>query len=68
MDPTPGNTKFTAAIIAGAISTIVIYILNTYVLKSGGLPEQIDQSIQTLITAAAVYYAPHSLQPPKSET
>lgn len=43
-----------AAMIAGSITVILTYVLNTFVLHGGGLPEQVDQSIQTLIMAGVV--------------
>lgn len=61
MDKTPGVAKAGAAIIGGSVATILIWVLNTYVLPGGGMPEQIDQAIQVLVTATAVYFTPHSL-------
>lgn len=61
MDRTPGVAKAGAAIVSGALATILIWVLNTYVLPHGGMPEQIDQSIQILVTAAGVYFTPHQM-------
>ena len=59
-DPTPGMAKAGAAVVAGALSTIVVYVLDTYVVGAAHqLPAEIVGAIQTLITGAAVFFTPH---------
>jgi hypothetical protein len=55
--PTVGVNKAVGAVLAGALSTIVIYLLNRYVQPP--LPAEIGQAIQTILTTAVVYYVPH---------
>lgn len=60
--PAPiGINKSVAAVAAGSLATIVIYIVNAIFKKYGmdSLPAEITAAIQTLITTAAVYYTPH---------
>ncbi|HYM33428.1 MAG TPA: hypothetical protein VEU47_19165 [Candidatus Cybelea sp.] len=52
-----GNNKAYAAIAAGALSTIVIYVVDQF-LKSP-LPPEICAAVQTLLSTAAVYLTPH---------
>ena len=63
LPPPQGYGKSLAAIAAGAVSTIVIYIIDA-VLKAkgiGALPADIVAAVQTLITTGAVYLTPHNL-------
>ena len=62
--PPPGPIglgKSMAAVAAGALSTILIYIIDA-ILKAKGadaLPAGIEAAVQTLVTTAAVYFVPH---------
>lgn len=55
--PPPGNNKAIAAVISGALSTIVIYILNQFIHPP--LPAEIAGAISTVLTTAAVWLVPH---------
>lgn len=57
-DPTPGAAKSVAAIAAGALATIVVYVVDQVTGKT--LPPEIVAAVQTLVTTAAVYFVPHS--------
>lgn len=54
-----GDTgKFQGSVIAGAVTTIVIWALDTYVLPSP-LPPEIAAAVATLISAAGAFFTPH---------
>jgi len=62
-DPAPptGYNKSIAAVAAGALSTLLIYITDG-ILKANGidaLPPAIESAVQTLVTTAAVFLTPH---------
>lgn len=61
--PPVGMGKSVAAIVAGSLSTIVLYIVNSILAHYGAapLPSEIVAAVQTLITTAAVYWTPHNL-------
>ncbi len=52
-----GNGKAYAAVIGGAATTIVVYILNQFLPQP--LPAEIAGAIQTLIVTGSVYFTPH---------
>lgn len=54
-----GTGKSQATLIGGAIATIVIWTLDTYVLKPP-MPDYIGTAITTLICYGAAYLTPHS--------
>src|SRR5260221_13018553 len=54
---TVGINKAIAAGLAGAASTIIIFVINRY--SQPPLPAEIGQAIQTLLTIAGVYFVPH---------
>ena len=58
-----GLGKSMAAVAAGALSTIIIYILDMILKKEGmdALPAGIEAAVQTLITTVAVYITPHDI-------
>jgi hypothetical protein len=53
--PDIGYGKVGAAAVAGAASTVIIFILK----KAGIDIGDIESAIQTLLTAFAVYFTPH---------
>ncbi len=55
--PTIGPNKAIASGLAGAITTIIIWALNTY--AQAGIPDFISGSVLTIITTLLVYYVPH---------
>lgn len=55
--PTTGSGKAVAAVIAGSLATIIVYIVDQF-LKTP-LPTEIVAAVQTLFTAGAVYIVPH---------
>lgn len=58
--PAPvGNNKAFATVIGGAVSTILIYALDQYVLPSP-LPDLVVGAIGTIVSAVACYLTPHS--------
>lgn len=57
-DPTPGAAKSVAAVAAGALATIVVYVIDQMSGKT--LPPEIVAAAQTLITTVAVFFTPHS--------
>ena len=54
-----GSGKSIAAIAAGALSTIIIYIINQ--VTGHPLPAEICAAVQTLVMTAAVWATPHNL-------
>lgn len=54
-----GYGKSIAAVAAGAVSTLVIYIIQGMIGHS--LPADVAAAVQTLITTGAVYLTPHTL-------
>lgn len=59
--PVVGIGKATAATAAGALSIILVWVVNQ-VLQAKGLtvlPAEIVAAVQTLVTVAAVYFTPH---------
>lgn len=56
-DPQSGFGKSVAAVGAGSLSVIVVYIVNQMIVHP--LPAEITAAIQTLITTLAVYLTPH---------
>ena len=55
--PNIGFGKSVAAVVAGAATPGVVDLINQFMPQP--LPAEITDAIQTLITAAAVYYTPH---------
>jgi hypothetical protein len=55
----PGYGKLGAAVIGGAVATLVIGIINH--ASPGLLDPSMDAALQTLFTAGAVWIVPHSL-------
>jgi CDP-diglyceride synthetase len=55
--PTVGPNKAIAAVIGGAVTTILVWVLNTY--AHANIPAEIAGAGQTLITTALVYFVPH---------
>lgn len=58
-DSTPGVAKSVAAVAAGALATIVVYVIDQVTGKT--LPPEIVAAAQTLITTLAVFFTPHQL-------
>ena len=56
--PSVGANKAIAAMVGGAVSTIVMLVLNRY-MAPPPFPAEFGQSVQTLATALLVYYVPH---------
>ena len=56
--------KVTAGVIGGAITTVLVFVLNTTVLKGSPLPPHVVAAITTIITFAVSYITPPS---PKDE-
>jgi hypothetical protein len=54
-----GTGKSQATLIGGAISTIVIWALNTYVLHPP-MPDYIGTALTTLICYGCCYFTPHA--------
>ncbi|MDE2020079.1 MAG: hypothetical protein KGJ13_07075 [Patescibacteria group bacterium] len=54
-----GTGKSQATLIGGAIATIVIWSLNTYVLHPP-MPDYIGTAITTIICYACAYWTPHN--------
>lgn len=54
-----GTGKSQATLIGGAISTIVIWALNTYVLHPP-MPDYIGTAITTIICYGCAYLTPHT--------
>lgn len=54
-----GYGKSIAAVLAGAVATIAIYIVEQW--SGHPLPAEITNSIQTVFTAGAVFLTPHTL-------
>jgi large-conductance mechanosensitive channel len=52
-----GVNKAVGAVLAGALTTIVVYLLNRYIQPP--LPSEIGQAIQTILTTVVVYFVPH---------
>lgn len=58
--PVPvGSGKAIGAVIGGAVSTIVIYLIQ--VITKQQIPADIAAAVQTLIVTGVVYFTPHSL-------
>lgn len=55
--PPQGANKAIAAGLAGAIVTIMSYLLSTFAHQQ--LPTEVVAALQTIIVAALVYYVPH---------
>lgn len=53
-----GTGKSQATLIGGALATIIIWALNTYVLHPA-MPDYIGTAITTLVCYACVYFTPH---------
>jgi hypothetical protein len=60
-DPTPGNSKAIAAVLAGAVTTVLVWGIHQF----GGIaiPDYVQGSITTIISTAAVYFVPHQVSP-----
>lgn len=55
-----GTGKSQATLIGGAIATIAIWALNSYVLPAP-MPDYIGTAITTLICYVAAYFTPHDV-------
>ena len=58
--PTMGNAKMGASVIAGAVSIILVYLLNRF-LPPPPIPDYVQGAIQTILVSLAVWYTPHKL-------
>ena len=58
--PTTGNAKMGASVIAGAVSIILVYLLNRF-LPPPPIPDYVQGAIQTILVSLAVWYTPHKL-------
>jgi hypothetical protein len=58
-DTTQGYSKFSAAILAGSLTTIVVYVC--HVAFNLTLPTEVTEAIQTLVVGGAVWFTPHSV-------
>lgn len=57
--PPIGSGKSLAAVAAGALSTLILGIINHYAPTL--LTPAMNGAIQTLVTVAAVYWTPHNI-------
>lgn len=54
-----GTGKSQATLIGGALTTILVYVLDTYVLKTP-LPDFVVTALTTIICVGCAYFTPHS--------
>ena len=57
--PAGSNAKAYAAVVAGALATIVVYVIDQ--ITKSPMPPEIVAAVQTLVTAALVWFVPHNL-------
>ncbi len=59
-NPAQGYAKMGASVLGGAVSVILIYILNR-VLPPPPLPDYVGGALQTIIVSLSVWFTPHSI-------
>lgn len=57
--PATGYGKSMAAVAAGALATIVVWVVDQFLPSA--MPPEISAAVQTLFTAGAVFLTPHNL-------
>jgi hypothetical protein len=55
------TNKVIAGAVAGALVTIIVYVLNTYVLTTNKLPADISSALTTVVSAILAWFTNPSL-------